>query len=74
MYPELWLHDLARERRRDMLEIAARSAPRGIGEEYLASDAGSRQRRNDDRYVGHLVQLLCNWARRHMVPETRVRD
>lgn len=32
MYPVLRLHDLARERQRDMLQLAVRRAPRGVGE------------------------------------------
>ena len=74
MYPELWLHDLARERQREMREFAARSARLGIGEEYLASDPRPRKARKGHLYVGHPVQLLCTWARRHMVPDTRASD
>lgn len=43
MYPELWLHDLARERQREIREFAARSARRGNGEEYLARIRGHRR-------------------------------
>ncbi len=33
MYPELWLHEFARERQREMRQLAARWARRGIGED-----------------------------------------
>jgi hypothetical protein len=33
MYPELWLHEFARERQREMRQFAVRWARRGIGEE-----------------------------------------
>lgn len=72
MYPDLWLDTkLARERQREMLELAGRAARRGIGEEYLASDLRPSKVRIGYLYVGHRVLLLCNWARRRMVPETR---
>jgi hypothetical protein len=32
VYPVLRLHDLARERQRDMLQLAVHVAPRGVGE------------------------------------------
>jgi|SRR5215471_10223475 len=38
MYPELWLHELAQERQREMREFAMRWARRGIGEEPGASN------------------------------------
>lgn len=74
MYPELWLHDLARERQREMREFATRWARRGIGEEDLTPDPRPRKAHKPQLYVGHPVQLLCEWARRHMVPDTRARD
>ena len=36
MYPELWLHEFARERQREILLCAARRARSGIGEEPSA--------------------------------------
>jgi hypothetical protein len=74
MYPELWLHDLARERQREMREFAARSARRGIGEGDFASDPWPTESRKGHLYVAHPVQLLGNWARRHLVPGTGARD
>jgi hypothetical protein len=74
MYPELWLHDLARERQREIREFAARSARRSVGEEYFASDRRPRKARKRHLYVGHPVQLLGNWARLHIVPGARARD
>ncbi len=64
MCPELWLYDLARERQREMREFAVRSARRGIGDEYLASDLPPSKARKAYLYVVHSVQRLCNWARR----------
>lgn len=73
MYPEPWLNTkLARERQREMLELAMRSARRGIGEGYLASDPRPSEARKGHLYVAHLVQVLCNWAR-HMIPDRRAR-
>jgi len=74
MYPELWLHDLARDRQREMREFATRSDRRVIGEEYLATDSRPTKARKGHLYVPHQVQLLGSWARRHMVPETRACD
>lgn len=74
MYPELWLHDLARERQREMRECAMRSARRGIGKEYFASGSRPSKARKGELYVRHQVRLLGNWARRHMVPDTRACD
>ncbi len=36
MYPELWLHEFARERQREMRQFAVRWARRGIGGEPSA--------------------------------------
>jgi hypothetical protein len=41
MYPELWLHEFARERQREMREFAAGWAGRGIGEESSAKRLAS---------------------------------
>jgi len=72
MYPELWLDSkLARERQREMLELAMRSAKRGIGDEYLASDPRPGKARKGYLYVGHRVLLVFNWVRRHMTPDVR---
>jgi hypothetical protein len=42
VYPELWLYEFARERQRDMHQLASRWARRGIGEEPSAPKRLSR--------------------------------
>lgn len=74
MYPELWLLDPARERQREMREFAGRSARRGTGEEYFASDPRPRQVHKVHLYVGNPLRLLCYRAGPHTVPDTRARD
>lgn len=74
MCPQLWLHDIARERQREMREFAARSAQRGIGEEHLVLYWWPRATCKAHQYVGHLMRLLCKWARRDMVLDTRAGD
>jgi hypothetical protein len=64
MYPELWLHELARERQREIREFAVRSARRGVGDEYLASGLPPSKAGEAYLYVVHSAQRLCNWARR----------
>ena len=74
MYPELWLHDLARERQREMRKLATRSARRGSGEEHLTRDPRPRKSRKGHLYVVHAVRLFGNWARPHIAPDTRARE
>ena len=64
MCPELWLHDLARERQREMRAFAARPARRGNGEEHFSRDMRPQVARKGQLYVSHTVQLLHDWARR----------
>ena len=74
MCPELWLYDLAWERQREMREFAARSAQRGIGEEYSALYSRSRATCKCHLYLGHLMHLWRNWARRDTVLDARAGD
>lgn len=74
MFPELWLHDLARERQGEIREFAARSAQRGIGEEYSALYSRPRATCKGHPYLGQLLHLLRKWARRDMVLDTRAGD
>jgi len=71
MYPELWLHELARERQREMREFAVRSAQRGIGDESLPADPQPYKLCKAHLYVVYSVQRLCNWARRQRVRSER---
>ena len=71
MCPELWLHDLARERQREMRQLAVRWARRGIGEEYFASDSRLSTDSKRHLYVGHPVQLLRNGARQIVSVQAR---
>lgn len=74
MCPDLWLHDLARERQREMREFAARSAQRGIGDEYPALYSRPGASCKGHLYLGHLMHLLRKWARRDMVLDARAGD
>lgn len=64
MYPELWLHEVARERQREMRHLARGWARRGIGEEHLDADPRPSEARKEHLYAGQTVRLPSSWARR----------